>query len=267
MLPLWLAAPAWSADAVEKLVQEINGSESFKVRVSAAALLARLKDARAFQALGRAAVSDPHPLVRMTAIRMLSKNPGGTSVSAQQARLALGRAQHDRDPTVRRQATVAMAELERGLAAAVVRSTPVGRAGPGGAMEVVIGSMGDRTGHASKAFRERMRAEIRILLGREPSVRLAYAVGPGSAFLVDGTIAKLSFATAATDVEAACGVELVVSRPPRGIVTVATGEAVVQKPRNIYRPQMREQLEAEALEHAVRSAHENLSRFLAASAR
>ncbi len=239
------------ADTVDRLVEALGTGSSFKVRVQAAALLGRVKDARACQALGRAAVMDPHPAVRTMAIRLLAKNPGGDIMSAQQARLAVSRALADKDPKVRKQAASALAELERGPA----------RRGPA---VVAVGHMGDRTGRASKTFRERMRSEIRALVGRESSVRLADGVETGVSFLVDGTIARLDLVAGPHDVEVACAVELVVSRPPRGIVTVASGEAVVQKPKSQFRPQMRLQLEEEALEHAVRSAHENLARFFAA---
>jgi hypothetical protein len=153
-------------------------------------------------------------------------------------------------------------ELERALSPPAPRAAgrPTRAAGP---TTVGIGGIGDRTGHASRALRDRMRAQIRSLLEREPSLQLLDG-NANVAFLVDGTISKLALSQGGPDVEAVCAVELVVSRGDRGIVTVASGEAIVQKPRSHYQPMLREHMEQEAMENAVRGAHENLARFLAA---
>lgn len=208
-------------DPVGRLVDVLGTARSFKVRLQALALLARNSDPRAHQAIGRAAVSDRHPMVRKVALRILAKNPGGATLSGGKAG---------------RRATL-----------------------------VAIGNMGDRTGRSPRVFRDRMRVELRLLLEREPAVKIAEAsAAPGVSYIVDGTISKLDLATGGPDVEAVCAVDLVVSRPPRGIVTVASGEAVVQKPRRQFQVALREKMLEEALENALRSAHENLARFLAA---
>jgi hypothetical protein len=46
-------------------------------------------------------------------------------------------------------------------------------------------------------------------------------------------------------------------------VLVASGEAAVQKPRSQVRSASKEPLEMEAIDYAVKSAHENLARYLA----
>jgi hypothetical protein len=109
-----------------------------------------------------------------------------------------------------------------------------------------------------------MKSEIIGNLRREPHVSVAEGAAGPISYVVDGTIARLEHTTRGTDVESLCAVELVVSRPPRGIVLVASGEAAVQKPRTQFRPVLAEPMLFEALMHAVRSAHENLARFLAA---
>jgi HEAT repeat protein len=248
--PWWFSLFSLAADAVPKLVEAITGARSFKVRVQAASLLGRIKDPRALQALVRAATYDPHPAVRLAAVRMLAKNREPSA--ADQARLAVTRALTDRDPAVRRQAAASMAELQR-------NSPP-----PRGAMVVAVGGIGDRTGRTSRAFRDRVRTEIRSLIEREPKVKLGELGAPEVSYIVDASVSRLDFASGPMDVEMTCGVQLVVSKPPRGIITVATGEAVVQKPRRYYQPAQRESLERQALEAAVRSAHQNLARFLAA---
>jgi hypothetical protein len=231
------------------------------VRIQAAVLLARLKDPRALQALGHAATDDAHPTVRVTAIKLLVKQTaGGDAMDAQAARLALLRASQDRDPQVRRAASAALGQMGRSRPSA---SRAAAAQAPRGATVVAVGHMGDRTGKAPRALRDRMRDEIRTLLAREPRIQVAETAGPGVTYLVDGTIAKLELSTGGPDVQAVCGIELVVSRPPRGIITVASGEAAVQKPKVQFRPQMGPQMQEEALHHAVGSAHENLARFLA----
>jgi hypothetical protein len=244
----WHSAAA-AGDAVPRLVDALGTSRSFKVRVQAANLLGRLKDPRGFQALVRAALEDPHPAVRAVAVRSLPR----LRIEGDQARLAVTRALSDRDPSVRRQAAASMAELQRIAASAPRRGPTV----------VAVGAVGDRTGRSSRAFRDRLRAEIRALIEREPRVKLAELNTPGVGYVVDVSISRLDLAPSGVDMEAICAIELVVSRPPRGIITVASGEAIVGKPRRMYKPILRESMETEALEAAVRSAHESLSRFLA----
>jgi hypothetical protein len=99
-------------------------------------------------------------------------------------------------------------------------------------------------------------------LAREPFVTVGDPAAPDVSYVVDGAIRKLQLSTAGEDVETVCAVELVVSRNPSGIVLVAQGEAAVQRPRRMWKPEQRAAMESEALDHAVRSAHENLAQFL-----
>jgi hypothetical protein len=254
---LFLFCPSSRADAVAKLVDALNGARSYKVRIQAAALLGRLRDARAGQALVRSAASDSSPLVREIAVKLIAHSPAGERLPAGSVRQALKQALSDDDSGVRRQAAASLAELQRSAGAHAAR--PV-RTGP---IVVAVGSVGDRTGRASRALRERMRAQMRGLLQRQSGLQLAELGAGDVVFLVDGSISKLTMSLGGPDVEAACAVDLVVSRPPRGIVTVASGEAIVQKPRRYYQPVLRERMEEEAMDNAVRGAHETLAQFLA----
>jgi HEAT repeat protein len=256
-----IAAASWSggnllaADQIARLAAELGGSRSFKVRVQAAVLLARFRDPRAVEALTRAAASDPMPIVRAVALRQLAKSALADRAPLLTARQALNRALGDAEAMVRRAATSSLAELDRAGRGA-------GRPQPrGGPPTVAVGAIGDRTGRASAALRERMRLEMRTLLSRQSRIQLIDGTS-GVSFLVDGTISRLGLSQGGPDVEAVCAVELVVSRPPRGIVTVASGEAIGQKPRSHYHAVLRDKMEQEAMENAVRSAHENLARFL-----
>lgn len=262
-----LPAPAPArADDVDDVIANLSGSRSLKVRAQAVAVLARLGDPRAFQAVGRAAVADPDPTVRIAAVRLLGKRGAANLQRAQQARLALTRALDDRDPKVRKQARAALAALDRATRRAAppgpVAETPaaVSTSGP---IVVAVGRMGDRTGRASQAQREQLRLTLRRLLQRLPHVSVTDVAGPSTHFVVDGTIGKLVFHPRTLDVEVECAVELLVSQPPRGIVTIASGEAVVMKPRRQFRDELLPRLEDEAMESAVAGAHQNLAVFLA----
>jgi hypothetical protein len=236
-------------------------------------VLAKLKDPRVMGALGRAASDDSRPEVRVYVLKLVARNPGGDSTD-QRARAVLGKALSDPSPQVRAQAARSLAELNRARTQLSTQAVPAAtgaRTTSGGAgakrkgpLIIAVRTMGDRTGKAPPALRERMKAEIIGNLRREPNLEVAEPTQPGIAYVVDGTIARLEHGIRGMDVESVCGIELVVSRPPRGIVLVAGGEAAVQKPRIHFRPTLRAPMDAEALEHAVRSAHENLARYLSA---
>jgi HEAT repeat protein len=260
----WLGALAlpWradGADAVGRLIETLGSARNFKVRAHAATLLARLKDPRSLLALMEAAAADPHPAVRAVAVRLCGRMARGDVAAAQKVRPAIARGLSDRDPAVRRQATAALADLERSFPSAPARPAP-----RSAITVVAVGTVGDRTGRAPRAVRERMRALMVSFLEHEPRIQVAAMTAPGVAFLIDGTIARLQVGQSGPALEALCAVELVVSRPPRGIVTVASGEATVQRPRAQFHPAAAERLQEDALENAVRSAHESLAQFLRA---
>src|SRR5438045_7743784 len=80
--------PLFAADAVARLVDALDSSRSFKVRVQAAVLLARLRDPRAAEALSRAAASDPVAIVRAVAVRHLARSALAERAPLQIARQA-----------------------------------------------------------------------------------------------------------------------------------------------------------------------------------
>jgi hypothetical protein len=263
-------APVEAADQVAKLMETLAGSASFKIRLQAAAVLAKLKDPRVAGAIARTATQDPSPLVRAFAARLLGKNPGG-DVTAERARIGVARALRDPDPRVRTAAAAAMAELTRSqpraAGSAGVAATPSARRGAAARrITIAVRDMGDVTGRAPALLKQRMRAAMLTRLGREPGVNVSAPEAPDVSYVVDGAIRRIDFTNRGEDVETLCAVELIVSRPPRGIVLVAQGEAAVQRPRRLFKPEQRPGLEGEALEHAVQSAHENLARFLASAA-
>lgn len=257
---LLIPSLCWAADEVGRLLDVLGEARSFKVRVQAINVLSRLRDSRIAPALGRTATADRHNYVRLYALRALAKytrdDPGN-----ERTRSVLQRAQRDRRSDIRREAARLLADLAtRGRAARAQAATAPGP------VVVAVGAISDRTGRARPQLRLLMRnALISNLRGvRQVSVVSSLAIDARPSYVVDGSIARLTHGTSGTDVETACAVQLVISRPPRGIVMVASGEASVLRPRAQFRPPMRDAMESEALEHAVASAHENISRFLTA---
>ena len=254
---------AWAAgDDIARVIENLRTGRSFKVRIQAATVLARLHDRRVVPELGRAALNDRVPTVRTYVLRLLAGAPGG-EVDDEGARTAIKRALSDRRPEVRLQAQRSLAELDRRRGSGPGPGGPPPGPRPGQDVVVAVRGMGDRTGRASPAVKNALRAAILSSLGRTRGVRIAETADPSVNYAIDGSIAKLSLVTNGGDVESTCGVELVVSRPPRGIVLIASGEATVIEPRASFRPDRRGSMENDAVEHAVRSAHENLERFFA----
>ena len=180
------------------------------------------------------------------------------------ARVALAKALHDPVDSVRRSAKNALAALDAALRASVrqhVSAMPPARAS--GRIKIAVGQVADRSGHATGALRQRARLELINQLTAQPRVQVTDHIESDVGFVVDGSIRKLTLLSLRADVEATCVIELILSRPERGLMMVASGEASVQKARGHFRPQHRAALQEDAVANAVRSAHDNLASFLA----
>ncbi len=267
----WVAVggPSRAEDTVGRLVYELQNARSFKVRAQAANLLARVQDARVVPALALALSSDKEEVVRTMVARFLGGNPG-RDPQGLQARAALNRAATDRSAKVRRAAQSALVALQRTtthnaqlastLPTNTVRAAPAVAAGR---MKIVVGQFADRSGQATPLLRERLRRQVMQQLQTQRRVIVVDRLEPDVAFVVEGSIRRLSLSPMRTDMEATCAVDLVLSRPTRGILLSATGEASVQRLRIGYKPQHRAAMEEEAMVHAVRSAHDSLAQYLA----
>jgi hypothetical protein len=257
---LLIPSLSWAADEVGRLLVVLGDARSFKVRVQAITVLSRLRDSRIAPALGRSATSDRHNYVRLYALRTLAKYTRDDPAD-ERTRGVLQRAQRDRRSEIRREATRLLADMSTRASAA--RAQAATAPGP---LVVAVGAISDQTGRARSQLRLLMRNALIVNLRavRQVSVVNSLAIDARPTYVVDGSIARLTHGTSGTDVETNCAVQLVISRPPRGIVMVVSGEASVLRPRAQFRPLMRDAMESEALEHAVASAHENVSRFLTA---
>jgi hypothetical protein len=266
LLPIGLLA----ADEIDRLLATLRGARAWKVRLQSAMVLARLRDRRVVPALGRTATSDRHYYVRIQALRLLARGPGGEP-DLEGARTQIRRALSDRRSDVRGQARASLAELDRRRASSsssLSSSSSSGAARPPlGPLTVFVASTGDRSGRASAELRARLKSALLRQLGNMPTLVIADRLDARVSYVIDATIARLDQAPSGTDMEIACAVQLLVSRPPRGIVMSTSGEASVLKPRSHFRPASLPALQAEALDHAVGSAYENLGRFFKGATR
>lgn len=244
------AGRAGAEDAVTRLGRELATARSFKVRVQAALLLARTRDERAVPALTAALARDKEEVVRALVAKLLGETSEREPLITL-ARTALIAAGRDKARRVRRAARAALAALE------------ATQAGGGQPLAVAVAQFGDRSGQALPALRNTVRGEIVEMLRRQPHVSLVALGDVHASFVVDGAITSLGLVPRGDDVEVSCVVNLVVSRPSRGIVLVTSGEASLQVPRSRYRPERRVALEEEAARLAAAGAHEKLRAFFA----
>jgi HEAT repeat protein len=213
----------------------LASSPSEKVRVQAALVLGRKRDARATSLLIRS-LGD-----RSSAVRAMSAKALG-AIGDPTARAPLESAKNDPDALVRRCVADALASLTAGNDDTTIQ----------------VKAMGDRTNKASLHLRAQMRQVV------TSQVRGFGLHAPGG-FTVDGAIKDFGTSTRADLIEVKVGVELILSTGhPRAVLLMATGEAAVQKPRQQFRPAMQAGMEQEALEHAVRGASEELRQHMAA---
>lgn len=264
---VWSGGPsAWAQDSVASLSEDLAGARSFKVRVQAAYLLGKLRDPRVLPALARALSGDKDDVVREFVAGVIANNPGGDP-AGNNARIALVSALRDRSDKVRRAAKSGLQALERNvqrMASANTRAMPPASAPRANKrIKIVVGKMADRSGQASTGQRDRARQEVMGQLRASPSIALQDQVDDDVSYIVDGSIRKLTLMSVRSDMEATCAIDLILSKPSRGILMVASGEASVQKPRGQFRPHQRDGMQSEAIAHAVRSAHENLAQYLA----
>ncbi|HET6281943.1 MAG TPA: HEAT repeat domain-containing protein [Polyangia bacterium] len=249
--PAVTQAARGGAPRIEDIEQSLTADRSYKVRVEAALILGRLKERRSVAAL-ITALRDSHPAVRATAAQALGR------IGDQSARDPLLRAHQDGNRFVRRMS----GEAIRALQAKARNPDPqvATTRGPTGRPAFDVKPMGDRSHKATPALRGRMRDFVTTHLRSVGDITVSNEE-PG--FVVDGSIKELSMTTGPDLVQVGCSVQLVVSRHPSGGVFLLTsGEAMVQKPANQFKPQQKATMEMEALEHAVRGASEDLLQSL-----
>jgi HEAT repeat protein len=255
------------AGRIEDLARVIASDRSEKARIAAVVTLGNLADPRGVPTLVRA-LADPSPVVRGVAATALGH------IGDPRAVPALERALADDNYAVRNRARDALSVLRGGDAPGDPTEDPVitrakmtpkeaPRRGRGAKLYVVVKEMGARV-TARRELTARMKTVIMAELSATPELTLDAAAGDGklAQFVVDGSITRLSREVNGPWVEITCEVKLTVSDARGAIRSMVSGGATVQTARGSYRKEMEPALELEALEHAVRGAHQNLLGFL-----
>lgn len=255
VLAVALASRPAHADRVDDLCRALTSDPSWRVRLQAAVVLGKLRDARSVPSLLRA-LGDDNETVRGLAAQVLG------DVGDARAIAALERAQHDSSPFVRDKARGALAMLHPDsvpLGHSVDRSATM--ASSGRALHVEVGGVGMKGHRASPELTARLREAIIRELSRTPGLTLEGK--PLSGFLIDSSITSVERHINAQWVEISCEVSFVVGRlPSRAMVMMTSGGATVQAPRLGMRPETERALQFDALDGAVQGAHQNLLAFL-----
>lgn len=247
-------------DRVPDLIQTVTTDPSYKVRVSAALVLGKLKDKRAVPALKKVLASDGHFAVRATAAQSLGQ------IGEKGALPALEKAAADSHEFVRARAKAAIQALSSS-GPPKPQAVPVAVKSGRQRFYVGVGGIGDKSKHAGPDLVKRMREFVVRELEQTPEVTLKLdSTGRGrklKGFTVEGSITELKKTSNRNYVEISCEVSYVVGLyPSRSIIMMTTGGATIQTPRGQFRNHQEPGLRVSALEEAVRGAHQNLLAFL-----
>ena len=203
------ATPPASADSLDDNIDDLEGDDSYKVRVSAAVALSKTPDDRAVIALSRALRSDRDASVRRAAALALKKVVTAQTRKKVQADAlaALRGAAKDKDKKVRKAAEKTLDALEGILAAK---------------MPKVFINVDLPTDKTKKAGSDAISALARVVRAEVTRAAKSYAVEwPGDlptgdeldqygtqAFLVAASVSKLTMTSKNGRIEVACTVEI-----------------------------------------------------------
>ena len=255
-LPLTLfvllaAGPAW-ADRVDDLCRALTSDASFRVRLQAAVVLGKLGDKRAEPAL-EDALGDVNETVRGMAAQVLGDLGGERAVPA------LKRAQRDHSPFVREKALAALEKIMP-MPAVATKEKEMEHPAPSGTVHIELGGVGLKA-RAPAELKEHLRTLLARELMHTPGVSIQ---GKGTnGYLLESSITQMTKKNVDNMVEISCEVSFIVGKlPSRAMVMMTTGGATVQASRVGFRPGQESAMQRDALEGAVKGAHENLLAFL-----
>jgi hypothetical protein len=269
LVPVWPARPAWAtvsaADLttkLEKLEKTLQSDPSFQVRVQAAAVLGKLGDREAVPILIQTMMEDKHEMVRATCAEALGR------LGDPAAKPALKAALSDPSTAVRAQAEQALKGLsgEHPAVAAPAAADPPGK--DERRIPVTLGRMGSKARGITPDLPRRLKEAIARELASTPDVQVMDELRDHSksGFTVESSVTEMSRRTMpGGQIEVTCEVSMVIGiLPSHAIVGMTSGGATIQAPLRVARPSkaVAESLEADALTHAVRGAHQNLLAFL-----
>jgi hypothetical protein len=259
-----LGARAARADQIDDLSRTLESDRSEKARIAAGLALGRRAEPRSLGPFIRA-LADPSPVVRGLAATALGHLGDVRAIPA------LERVLSDDVESVRARSRAALEKLrpaERGAAIEPMAGPMPTRARfapkepPLRRLHVMVNQMGGKT-PASHHLTARMRDLVMSQLAAAPDVALDAAGDNAHQFIVDGSITRLSRETNGPYVEVTCEVKITVSNARGSLLSIVTGGATVQTSRSAALSRaVEESLEGDALDNAVRGAHENLYSFL-----
>lgn len=264
LLTLQLVTRAAWADQIDSLARTLESDPSEKARIAAGLALGRRVDPRSLAAFIRA-LSDQSPVVRALAATALGH------LGDLRAIPALEKAISDDSDSVRMRAREALEllrprpipenELTAGPVPTRARITP--REPPlRGRLHVVVKQMAVKT-PAAQFLTGRMRDLVVSELASTPEVSVDGDGDSRHQFIVDGSITRLSRDNNGPWTEITCEVKITISNSRGSILSIVSGGATVQTTRGTSLSRsVEEALQAEALDNAVRGAHENLYSFL-----
>ncbi len=249
-------APAFAAD-VPKLVERLEKSSDFRVRVAAALELGKTKSSQAREPLERA-LGDSNAAVRAAAAAALKR------LGDKRAIPALERHQKDESASVRSQIKSAIAAL---------KSTSTG----GGAPKVLvkIGKMKNGREVTSKRYLATLEKASREKFGEIPGVALiddTNAAQNGKkvpVLMVTGQLRKLKTSREGSEVVYSASVEYIVHRmPEQSILGTVSGSASTKASPSEARDKAKSaELERTVLNAAIESAIRRAPEALAAATR
>ena len=258
---------AWAVDRISSLSATLLGDRDEKTRIAAAIALGRLADRRGVDALMRA-LGDKSKLVRGVAASALGHIGDARAISS------LEKALSDSSSEVRKRARTALTELrskdaKRAQTQTLVSARPHASVGFEGVraeprFHVLLKATQGGNDKAlspvlAKLLGQLLRKELDenpdITTDPQPEKRLKQ-------FVIDSAIRRIWHESKGPFVETSCEVKLTVSDPDGRILSIVTGAATVQTGRAYYKANMSNQLQEQALENAVKGAHQNLVTFL-----
>ncbi len=215
------------ADKIDSLSKQLRGSSSYKVRLSAALTLTRIRSGRGIEPLMRA-LRDREKSVRGVSAAGLGKLVTAKTAPSSRARVldAIKRVMTaDQDKFVRRQARRAYTVVK------ALNSEPRKRPGR---VFVDLGVMGDKTGH-NEPLRKLMRTTAANTLTQQaPS--MTHGVTPSTAklrrmkaFHIDATLTELTVNKSGSSAQIGCKVSMLMATfPKKSMFGFLSGGAMVK---------------------------------------
>ena len=217
LVALGMGAGTAAADNVDKLIKDLGTSSDYKVRLSAAASLAKLGDDRAIPAFIKALGKDKEKTVRGAAAVGLGKVVTSDTEEdlLDDAKAALETAsKKDKDSFVKKQAKKALAKLKK------LSSGDGGTTVSGGSIYVDIGEMSAKTDE-SAAMKALMRKTVEKTFARNASEMLTKWPGkkaPSKSdlkstqpFHVDGTLNEITTKAKGSATIVSCKVNMLIA--------------------------------------------------------